>query len=139
MTPIARFTLERHDGPYESWPLRTRVFKNGAATATKIPGFQLLHQFETAQGYLLITDDDCPFEEATHFVLLAHTLRVLSSSTLAVPYASFLLKSVEPAADDRLIAVFNADERWQLTIRTWSIPYLRPRLKLERCGATPIS
>lgn len=37
-------------------------------------GYELLCQFETAAGYLLVTDYDCPFEEAVNFVLVSNDL-----------------------------------------------------------------
>ena len=29
MKPITRFALERHDGPYETWPRRSRLVLDG--------------------------------------------------------------------------------------------------------------
>jgi hypothetical protein len=133
MKPIARFALERHDGAYEHRPLQSRLIADGKPTEVRLPGYDLLHQFEISSGYLLITDYDCPFEESTHFVLLGKDLRLLSSRSLGAPYASFLLKGVESMDDHHLTAVFHGEDRWRITIRPWGIVYLWPRLKLERC------
>jgi hypothetical protein len=133
MTAVNRFALQGHDGPYESWPLESRLIADGMPTKTKLPGYTLLHQFETAGAYLLITDYDCPFEERTSFVLLGKSLRVLSCRALGGWFASFLLQDIEWIDGSHFIAVFNGDDRWRLTIRAWGIPLLRPRLKLERC------
>src|SRR6266508_3806727 len=46
MKPIIRFALEKHDGPYETWPLRSRVSLDGKPTDISLPGYTLLHQFE---------------------------------------------------------------------------------------------
>jgi hypothetical protein len=132
MQRIDRFSLESHAGPYEKWPLRTRLLIDGTPSATSIPGYSLLHQFSLLDGYLLITDDDCPFEEATHFILLDPALRLRSRRTLSVPYGSFLLQGFEWLNDSEAIATFYQDDAWQLTIRAWGIPFLRPRLQLRR-------
>src|SRR5206468_5883961 len=44
MKPITRFALEKHDGPYETWPLRSRVSLDGKPTDISLPGYTLLHQ-----------------------------------------------------------------------------------------------
>ncbi len=76
MDAISRFTLEQHDGPYETWPLRSRLFLDGEPTGISLPGYALLHQFETSNGYVLVTDYDCPFEEITNFILVSKQLRL---------------------------------------------------------------
>ena len=72
------FSLERHAGPYETWPLRTRLWVDGTPSPLRIPGYALLHQFATPNGHLLVTDCECPFEEATSFVLLDKKSQLLS-------------------------------------------------------------
>lgn len=78
MRPIDRFSLERHEGPYESWPLRTRLSCAGERTALELAGYDLRWQFELDIGYLLITDHDCPFEEIYEIYLLGRDLRLRS-------------------------------------------------------------
>lgn len=121
MTPTARFSLETHDGPYEDWPLRSRVLADGAPTTTKLSGYNLLHQFAVTSGYLLITDFDCPFEETTVFTLLDPALQILAKKSLGVPYGSFLLDRVEVKGPNELIVVLYDNDRWRLTIapRQW--------------------
>ena len=99
-----------------------------------LPGYTLLHQFETTSGYVLVTDFDCPFEERTNFVLLGPTLRMRSCRSLGGWYTSALLKDIEVIDDRRLVAIFSASDHFLITIRTWGIPVVRPRLKLERRG-----
>lgn len=95
MRELKRFSLERHVGEYADWPLRSRVFIDGAPSQSKIAGYQLLHQFETSLGYLLVSDCACPFEEATSFSLLdSVTLKMLSERTLSIPYGSYLLEEL---------------------------------------------
>src|SRR5205823_12073097 len=45
MNSIRRFALEQHEGSYENWPLRSRLFFDGEPTRIYLPGYVLLHQF----------------------------------------------------------------------------------------------
>ena len=132
MQRIERFSLAQHPGPYESWPARSRLLVDGQPSATHVPGYSLLHQFALADGSLLVTDCDCPFEEATSFILLDPAHRLLSWRTLAVPYGSFLLQDFTWLDEREAVATFYQDDAWRLRIRPWGIPFLRPRLQLQR-------
>ena len=127
-----RFALERHDGPYEKWPLKSRLIVDGVLTKTRVSGYSLLHQFELPDGYLLVTDYDCPFEEATDFVLLSRDLRVLTRRSIGGAYCSFLLDKLEWVDEYGLIATFHENDRWKISIGSRSIPYLRPRIFAKR-------
>jgi hypothetical protein len=130
--PISRFALEQHEGPYASWPLRSRLLLDGAPTPVTLPGYVILHQFETAPGFLIVTDCDCPYEEATTFALLASDLRVLSVRTFSMMYQTFLLDDLEWMDANHLVATFHDSVRYRITIRERWIPYLRPRLGVRR-------
>jgi hypothetical protein len=133
MKPINRFALEKHDGPYEKWPLRSRLFLDGKPTDLSLPGYALLHQFETSDGCILVTDHDCPYEEITNFVLISRHLRLLSCRWLGWMYETFLLERIEWIDARTFIAfVGGSDHCWRLSVRSWGIPYIRPRLKLQR-------
>src|SRR5262245_23158422 len=136
MTPISRFSLETHDGPYEKWPLRSRLFFDGQPTRVKLPGYQLLQQFETPDGYVLVTDFDCPFEEITNFALVGRDMRLKSCRWVGWMYETFLLERIEWQDSRSFIAAIHGGGRWRFSIRTWGIPYLRPRLKLQFLGLT---
>jgi hypothetical protein len=131
MKPINRFTLQKHDGPYEKWPLRSRLFLDGNPTEISLPGYTLLHQFETPGGYILVTDYDCPFEEITNFALVSKQLRVQSCRWLGWMYETFLLERIEWIDDRTFTAYFCGNFCCRLTVRSWGIPYIRPRLKLQ--------
>lgn len=81
MKAITRFTLETHAGPYERWPLRSRLLCDGQPTDLRLLGYSLSWQFELENRILLITDYDCPFEEAYEIYLLSNELRVLSRAS----------------------------------------------------------
>ena len=136
MEPTTCFTLESHAGPYEKWPLRSRVLIDAIASDTLIPGYTLLHQFKTSLGYLLITDFDCPFEEATSFSLLDFSYKLISHRKLGVPYGSFNLARVNWKDDLTVEVVFLDNDRWLVTLRPWGIPFLRPRIHLMKIPET---
>lgn len=131
-TPVDLFELQAHDGPYQSWPGRSRLIVDGLPHTTSIPGYVLLRQYALPSGFLLVTDFDCPFEESTCFTLLSSKLSVISHRTLGGMYSSFLLKRVQWCSERELVASFIDHGDWRLTIRPWSIPYLRPKLKLVK-------
>jgi hypothetical protein len=132
MKEIQQFSLEKHEGPYEKWPSRTRLFENEKEIGIRVPGYNLLHQFELKEYYLLITDDDCPFEEGTNFILISKAKKILAYQILFVRYGSVTLESVKWIDEQHLRVVFYENDHWMLTIRPWGIPYLRSRLKLKR-------
>jgi hypothetical protein len=136
MQTTTRYALEPHAGPYESWPLRSCLVIDGQPSAVRIPGYSLLRQYALPSGYLLVTDYDCPFEEATSFVLLDRNSRVLCCRTLSVPYGSYNFDKMAWIDERHARITFHDDDHWSLTIRDWGIPLLRPRLRLGRLGAT---
>ena len=105
MKPIERFTLETHDGPYETWPSRTHARVNGERCGLTVSGYVLLRQFETPDAYLLVTDYDCPFEEAVTFTLVSKDpLKALARRTVGAMYASCHLDDMTWADDRHLRA-----------------------------------
>jgi hypothetical protein len=129
---ITRFALETHSGPYEKWPLKSRLIVDGVTTERRVPGYTLLHQFEMADGYLLVTDYDCPFEEATDFILLDRELKARSHRSIGAAYCSFLLERIEWLDEHSLLAMFYRHDHWKITIAPRGIPYLRPRISAKR-------
>lgn len=129
--PTTRFALETHTGPYDKWPLKSRLIVDGMLTELRIPGYSLLHQFEIADGYLLMTDYDCPFEEATVFILLDRQLQMLTHRSIGAPYGSFVLERIEWLDERNLIAVFYQDDRWKISIAQRGILHQRPRILAE--------
>jgi hypothetical protein len=134
---VDRFSLERHKGPEESWPLRSRLFLDGQPTRIRLWGHYLRHQFEIPAGYILICDDDCQFEEVTHFSLVSRKMRLMSWRFAGWVYCSFAVSSLRWLDDRHLKVLFSGgdDDPFLLTIRRWNIPYLHPRLALRRMKA----
>jgi hypothetical protein len=108
-------------------------------TAVHVPGIELLEQFETADGYLLVTDHDCPFEETFHFILLDRQLRIRARRSLGagfsfVPGSQIRLLHKLEWEDDRhfLATLTGPPEHWRFTIRRFGIPVVHPRLTATR-------
>lgn len=137
LLPLAvdRFDLQSHTGPYQSWPGRSRLIVDRQLIGTAIPGYVLLRQYALPDGYLLITDFDCPFEESICFALLNLKLQLVSHRTLGGMYTSYLLKRVQWQNERELVASFIDRSDWRLSIRPWSVPYLWPKLSLTKIDA----
>jgi hypothetical protein len=117
MERINAFSLEDHAGPYERWPLRSRLFFDGRDTGRSLGGYVVEAQFRVGGRYLLVTSDDCPFEETTRFYYLDGEFRVLSRKWFLTPYQSWCLQSMDPAGESSFRVVFYGDAPWLLRIR----------------------
>ena len=78
-----------------------------------------------------MTDYDCPHEEITNFALISKQLRLQSCRWLGWMYDTFLLERIEWRDDRSFTAFFCGNFCFRLTVRSWGIPYMRPRLKLQ--------
>ena len=103
MEKIDAFSLEKHEGPYEKWPRKTRLYFDGRDTGTKIAGYVVEGQYRCNEGFLLITSQDCPFEESNDFILLGPTFRRLATNAVLRPYNSFLLHAHWPVSDSAVL------------------------------------
>jgi hypothetical protein len=135
MKRIRRFTLR----PPGSTSGTSQLISDGRVTSIHVPGIAILHQFETSTGYLLVTDQDCPFEETFHFILLDRNLHVRSHRSLGARFAfvpGSQVRTLEKLVweDDRhfLAILTGPTERWRFTIRQPGIPFMHPRLTATR-------
>lgn len=132
MKKITSFSLEKHEGAYELWPRRTRLFFDGVDTGTKIPGFTIEAQYECDDGYLLITSQDCPFEESNDFMLLTPAFRLIAHKDLCEPYESFLLHAHWPISENS-IRLHYFDVFMTLSIqKSWSLFGRKNKLVLKK-------
>ena len=128
MREITDFSLERHAGEYETWPGRSRLLRDGVPLSLTLPGYTLLRQYRTVDGYLFVTDYDCPYEEVVNFILTDKKLgRILGERSVGWMYASFWLDDLF-WQDERNFAAVLSGKTVHFTIRKFSIPYLRPKL-----------
>ena len=132
MEPTSRFTLEKHQGPYETWPSTSRLFVDGAAVDTRVRGFVIDGQYETALGTLLLTSYDCPYEEASAFTLLDGDQRILATRELGAPYASYGLHAHWPVDALTLALHLDGDRFYTLHVQApGRMPWQRHRLVLR--------
>ena len=138
MNAIARFALAGHQGPPELWPTASSLLMDGAPCGSSVPGRQLLAQFEIADGFLLVTNDDCPYEEEVFFVLVDRSCRVSVHKSISAPYVSYLLERIDWRDDRHCIVAFaGVSDQWEIEIRPWGIPFVYPQLKLTRISFGP--
>lgn len=102
MKPVQLFSLESHQGPYDKWPLHTRLFANGVDTDQKVSGYVIEAAYKCETGYLLITSYDCLFEEANTFLLLNDRFKTIASKSLGGMYSTFLLEAHKPLSANSL-------------------------------------
>lgn len=133
MTPIDRYRLETHSGPYESWPPDSVLLVDGRRTTTRIAGYEIEAQYRTPLGDLVVTSYDCPFEESNAFTLLDASFAVLAKAELGIPYDTFLLHEHWPI--DACTLALHYQERifYTLQIRAGGgLLARKPRLRLSR-------
>lgn len=88
----------------------------GHLTGRTLKGRKLVDQFASGQRYVVITDDDNPFEEVLHIYLLDLELNVLDELDLCQPYTPGVYQLHRH--DDRQISFRFFDEGlWCLHVR----------------------
>jgi hypothetical protein len=130
MQAIDGFALAVHAGAYESWPDRTRLFFNCRDTGTALPGYRIAAQYRYADGYLLITAYDCPYEEANEFLLLDSSFRMLARRSLGEPYGTYLLHAHWPVAENALRLHYHDALFYTLAVRS-DVLWLARRRRLQ--------
>lgn len=129
MTEIAEFGLETHPGPYASWPSRSRLLHEGRDTGVKLCGYVVEAQFAVPAGFLIVTSQDCPYEELTDFYLLDPKFRIRGHACKGAPYTSWLLKAITPEPPDAFRVEFYGQGHWRLVMR--ERPWWSPRRRLS--------
>lgn len=134
-TSLTEFSLQPHDGPYESWPVQTPLLRHGEPTGASLDGYQLLQQYALADGgFLFITDFDCPFEETTVVTLMDAQLRLRDRRKLGAMYNSFLFESLTWVDERRfdLRLAHKPPVYWQYSIRRPGLFGLRRPLAMKQ-------
>ena len=54
MKKTQRFQIEKHEGEYKDWPLKSYLIDDGVKTSTKLPGYDLLASFAIDNGKFLL-------------------------------------------------------------------------------------
>ena len=109
--------------PHANSLARSHLLIQGYPTGRKIKGRQVVDQYSSGQRYVLITDDDNPYEEVLHIYLLDLELRVVDEIHLSQPFTSGIYQAQHHSGERLEFRVFN-DDTWCLEIR--STPVSKP-------------
>jgi hypothetical protein len=132
MEPITAFSVARHEGPYETWPLRTTLFFDGRETGTDIPGYVIEAQYKGRDYYLIVMSWDCLFEEANDFMLLDRDFKELARAQLGAWYETFLLDRHASIGPDAIELQYGTTLRYRLSVERDRSAWRRaPRLVLK--------
>tara|TARA_Y100000031_G_C8138403_1_gene346401 strand:+ start:523 stop:930 length:408 start_codon:yes stop_codon:yes gene_type:complete len=98
MKVINKLSLEKHDGEYTDWPLKSTLLVDGKPTKTKLPGYKMLCSIQLKDDRILVVIDyDCPFEEQATAVLLNSDYKILTKklfpSGVLIDGSSIIAKS----------------------------------------------
>jgi hypothetical protein len=133
---IANFSLAPLAVPYEKWNGKTDLLYDGKKTSYNIRGCDLKAQFQSGKYYVLVTENDCVFEEAVNITLLAENFKPLASSTvpriwypiIAAP-SYFFEKLIWQDTNHFDLYIQNEPLFYRYSIRDFSIPMIHPRLR----------
>lgn len=130
---INDFSLETHEGVYEEWPDKSRLFKGGEYVGRKISGYQIERQFQSGNYYFIVTSYDCPFEEQCDFILLNENYKQIAQRSL-IPwgYSSWNLKTHEYLGDNQFVFKFNGDRNITVKLNLKKIVFWGRRISLSK-------
>ena len=151
MTPVNDFSLQVAVGRDQA-PSSSHLVYRGRPTGIRVSGCVLERQFACAAGYLLMTTDDSPFEEALHVQLVSREIRFLDCLDLSHPYAAAILRDVKAVSPNQVNFSFFGGDTWKLTVldrpryvlpinlfspvkRRWGRPLFRSYLELSRANS----
>jgi hypothetical protein len=139
MERVDVFSLAKHEGPYESWPLETALLNDGRPTGTRVPGYVVEAQYRHGSRYLLVISWDCPYEEAQEILLLSEEGRILSRKHVGAPYNSVWINAHNghEVIDERSVVLHSGtDLDIVVSVRDkrplWIGPLLRVKLVRKR-------
>ena len=72
--------------------------------------------FSVKQGYLVITSDDCIYENTIYIQLLNPQLDIIDQVLIGLPYATGIFKLINIESTDRIVFEFFKDELYELTL-----------------------
>ncbi|MDH5547449.1 MAG: hypothetical protein OEZ43_17855 [Gammaproteobacteria bacterium] len=82
-----------------------------------IPGLLLEKQYQLSdQYYLLITSDDCPYEEGLHLILLDQQFNILEILDIGLPYTAAAFDNASITSSNDLEFDFLPETRYQVSI-----------------------
>lgn len=83
----------------------------------RLPGIVLEKAFRLADGrFLVITTEDCPFEEGFHISLVDQDGSLLETAHRVIPYAPGIITELEAESDDSIRMVLHDGETLLITV-----------------------
>ena len=112
----AQLDLEATDANPRTGAPMGRVMLDGRATDTRVAGAIREAGVGLDAGFLLITSDDVPFEEAVHLHLLDAAAQPIESATIGAPYTAGIFGDLVLEPPDQLHFAFIGPQRWHVRI-----------------------
>lgn len=113
---VDKATLTRIPGTADNQSPRSRVRIAGTRIDSPVNGAVLESCIRQGNHYLILTTDDCPFEETLNILLLDEANKPLDSATLSWPYATGLFRLLDRIEPDRILFQFLGEEIWTLKL-----------------------
>ena len=93
-----------------------------------LAGLYLDAQYRCSLGFLLLSNEDTPYEESLHITLLSPDFDVLDTLEISYSYASGTVRNLKVAGENSLEFSFFGGDKWRLTIlespQRWSVNQL---------------
>ena len=116
MISINKFTLPKHEGNYEDWPLKSVLYYDGKALNVKVRGFVIEEQFELPEYFLLLMNFDCPYEEACEVAVLNKQFKLVGTYIFSTFYGSYLFNQISERSKNCYEMMFHGPQYFELTI-----------------------
>lgn len=94
----------------------SNIVLNGKLTGKQVSGALLEAAIAWYDKYLLLTTDDCPFEEFLGIRLLDRDLNLLDSASLGMPYNTGSLSELALQEPDTVSFKFIGEGSWQIKL-----------------------
>lgn len=136
MKRVDKFALEPRDPVRDRESTTTMLLVDGRPAGVALEGLQLVDQFETENGYLLVTDYNDPWEELTVVTLLDAGLKPVAKKQLGrffyvFPSRTFAAKRIDVDGDALVMQGSSPEEgRYRVEVRR-SPAWLGARFKLR--------
>lgn len=130
---LTLFSLATHQGPYAQWPGKTRLFHDGRATNTDIPGHIIEAQFAVNHYYLIITSQDRLFEDSNDFTLLDKNFTIIAHACVARMYNSFLLDKYRWLSEYEIIVKYRGDIYYKISLSPTAHRLFATKIGIRRC------
>lgn len=136
MKRVDKFALEPRDPVLDRDATTTMLLVDGKPAGISLEGLQLVDQFETENGYLLVTDYNDPWEELTVVTLLDAGLNQVAKKQLGkflyvFPSRTFAAKRIDVDGDALVMQGSSPEEgRYRVEVRR-SPAWLGARLNLR--------